>query len=138
MKRATFKHIESELYTYYETLKEIDKLREEIMHPFEEYPDENIGAGSNSVMTISDTTQRTATQLMTHKSLNNMIEITTAIEQTYNELDKHHKKVLHLRYWSNQDLTWDGIALKTNMHRNTATTYRRNAVEKIAEYLGWN
>lgn len=36
LKRATFRYIESELYSYKDTKKEIKHLRDEIVNPFDE------------------------------------------------------------------------------------------------------
>jgi RinA family phage transcriptional activator len=44
LRKATFKHIESELYSYHDTLKEINRLRKDIIFT-NENDDENIGGG---------------------------------------------------------------------------------------------
>ena len=51
-KKVTFKHVESEWYSYHQTLREIARLREEIMNPFEDEPDTNIGGGVSNVYVI--------------------------------------------------------------------------------------
>lgn len=136
IKSATFKHIESELYSYKDTVKEIDSLRDEIMSPTKEH-DQNTGGGSNSVRAISKPTEKIATRLLTHKTLRNLEEIATAITDVYNMVSDDHKKVIETRYWGNRHLDWDGVADMTNMHRNTALKYRKEVVLLVANKLGW-
>lgn len=46
-----------------------------------------------------------------------MQDIIDAINETYNEATKDQQKVIELRYWSQKNLTWEGIAIELNMHR---------------------
>ena len=138
LKRATFKHIESELYSYKDTQKEINKLRDEILHPFdEEQEDKTIVAGSNSVRIPGRPTERIATRLLTHKTLRNLEEIAGAIETIYNLVSDDHRKVIHAKYWSGKQLNWDDVSIQTNMHRNTAMKLRREFILLVAGKIGW-
>ena len=76
LKRATFKYIESELYSYKDTLKEIDQLRDEILYG-RNNDDENIGGGRSSLP--GKPTEQIATRLLTHKTLRNREEVANAI-----------------------------------------------------------
>lgn len=134
LSKAAFKHIEAELYSYHDTLKEIDRLRKEIMFG-KSNDDENVGGGRSSVP--GRPTERIATRLLTHKRLRNLEEMAGAIEYSYNALSDDHRKVIKTKYWSHKRLTWDDVATQLNMHRNTAMKLRRDVIYMIAEKIGW-
>ncbi len=135
IKKATFKHIESELYSYKDTKREIAKLRQEILNPYNDDKDENVG--SNGTSEPGRPTERMATRLLTHKTLRNLEEIVEAIDYAYDLVSEDHRKVIYAKYWSNKRLNWDGVALETNMHRNTAMKLRKEVVMLIADKIGW-
>lgn len=135
IKKATFKHIESELYSYKETKKEIQRLRQEIMNPYDDDPDENIGSSGTS--TPGRPTERMATRLLTHKTLRNLEEIIEAIDYAYNLVSEDHRRVINAKYWSGKRMNWDGVADEVNMHKNTAMKLRKDVVMLIADKIGW-
>ncbi|WP_407270021.1 transcriptional regulator [Radiobacillus sp. PE A8.2] len=137
LKKATFKHIESELYSYKDTLKEIDRIRAEIMSGTRNEIDENVGGNSKTSPIPGRPTERIATRLLTHKTLRNLEEIASAIEVTFNKMSKDHQSVIRVKYWGKQKVTWDDVAVQTNMHRNTAMKLRKDFVVEIADKIGW-
>jgi RinA family phage transcriptional activator len=135
LKKATFKHIESELYSYHDTLREINNLRKDIMFT-RENDDENIGGGRSSF--ISSPTEQIATRLATHKRLNQLEEVTNAIQKVYTGLPEDYQKLVRLKYWTRpQTLTWDGIAESLHVNRATAMRWRDTVIYAVAEGLGW-
>jgi RinA family phage transcriptional activator len=135
LKKATFKHIESELYSYHDTLKEINNLRKDIMFT-KENDDENTGGGRSSF--ISSPTEQIATRLATHKRLGQLEEVTHAIQKVYTGLPEDYQKLMRLKYWTRpQTLTWEGIADKIPVSRRTAFNMRDEVVWAIGEVLGW-
>ncbi|MBS4173482.1 transcriptional regulator [Bacillus sp. FJAT-49736] len=135
LKKATFKHIESELYMYHETVKEIKTLRDNIMF-CNENTDENIGGGRSSF--ISDPTGRTATALLTNRKLQNLESVAYAIETVYNTVNDDYKKLIRLKYWTRpQTKTWDGIAEELHVSRRQAFYWRDEIILAIGEILGW-
>ena len=135
LKKATFKHIESELFSYKDTLREIENLRKDIMF-CKENDDENIGGGRSSIP--SAPTERIATRLATHKKLTRLEEVANAIEKVYTGLPEDYQKLVRLKYWTRpQTLTWDGIATKVPVSRRTAFNMRDEIIYTIAEVLGW-
>lgn len=135
IKKATFKHIESELYSYKDTLKEIDELRKNIMF-CNENDDENVGGGRSSF--ISDPTGRLGTRLATHKKLGKLEEIANAIEKVYTGLPEEYQKLVRLKYWTKPQLkSWEGIAEDLHVNRATAFRWRDQVVMAISEVLGW-
>jgi RinA family phage transcriptional activator len=133
--KTTFKKVEAEWYDYHKTLKEIARLREEIMNPFQEV-DENIGGGRSNQ--TSSPTERIATRLMTNKQLKYLTEITEAIEQVYNALPDEYKELVRLRYWNkNNQLSWDGVATKLNVSKRQGMRWRDEIIQATVEVLGW-
>lgn len=133
--KITFKKCEAEWYNYHNTLKEIAKLREEIMNPFQE---ENINFGGSKPNIPNKPTERIATRLTTHKQLNYLTEVTEAIEQVYNALPDDYKKLVRLKYWNkNERLTWQGIADKLNVSERQARRWRDEIIMATIELLGW-
>lgn len=139
IKPAAFKHIEAELYGYHDTKKEIQKRREEIMFPFDEEPEQiNIVKGANSVREPGRPTERMATRLTMDKRLRNLEEIVEAIDSAYEQVSDDHRRVVKTRYWNGRNQTWEGIAEKCHMHRNTASKYRNEFVYLVAGKIGWH
>jgi RinA family phage transcriptional activator len=141
--KLAFKKAEAEWYNYYNTLKEIAKLREEIVNPFQEFKDENTGGGKSNIP--GRPTESIATRLTTHKQLNYLVEVVDAIEQVYNSVPDNYKKLIRLRYWNrNSKLTWDGIAMQFEKPNSDETMsvkqvqrWRDEIIQATIELLGW-
>lgn len=132
LKRATFRYIESELYSYKDTKKEIKQLRDQIIHGKEN--DENIGGGQSNLP--GQPTELVATRLATHKTLQNLVEVTDAIENVYKQVSDEHRSIIDLKYFDNHKLYWDDVAYQLSMHRNTVFKYRREFILLVANKLG--
>lgn len=136
--KITFKKTEAEWYNYHNTLKEIAKLREGIMNPFDEEPDTNTGSGSNSVRNVTNPTERIVTRLSTNKQLQYLTEIVEVIEQVYNALPEDYKKLVRLRYWNkNKNLTWEKVAADIPISERQARRWRKEIIQATVELLGW-
>lgn len=134
LKKPTFKHIESELYSYHDTLREIQFLRTNLMF-CKENDDENIGGGRSSY--ISSPTEQIGTKLATHKRLLRLEEITNTIKTVYDGLPDTHQQLIRLKYWTKPQLkTWEGIAQEMKVSRMTAFRYRDEIIVVLAEMLG--
>ncbi|MGV3139433.1 transcriptional regulator [Brevibacillus agri] len=135
IRKGTFQHVESELYAYHETRKEIIRLENEILHG-SKGDDENVGGGRGNLP--GDPTSRTAILLSSHKKLEQLQNIADAIESVVDRLTEDRKKLIRLRYWEKpQRLTWDGIAAELHVSRRTALNWRDEIVSAIAEKIGW-
>lgn len=135
IKKATFKHIEAELYHYHDTLREIEKLRKELIFANAD-PDENIGGTRGNLP--GKPTERIVTKLAANKRLNQLEEIVGAIERVYERLPDDYKRLIELKYWTKpQLLTWDGIADKLHISKRQAMRWRDEIVYSIAKVLGW-
>lgn len=131
--KATFKHIEAELYKYKNTVEEVKKLRYNII---KSTPDENIGGGRSGQ--ISNPTELLATRLDTHKQLDYLEDIVYAIETVYNISPQHYRKLINIRYFDkSRKLDWDTIAAELHCSKKTAQRWRDKIVNDVAEFLGW-
>ena len=131
--KPTFKHIEAEFYKYPQTVREIKQLENEII--YETSRDENVGGGKGNLP--SRPTERKAPRLATHRELKYLKDVVYAIETVYSLASEEYKELIRLRYWSNRDLTWDGIANELHMSRRKAISMRDEIIMATAELLGW-
>lgn len=135
LSKATFKHIEAELYKYNHTVQEIKRLRYNIIQTTVDV-DENVGGGRSGI--ISKPTEMLATRLTTHKQLDYLEEIAYAIETIYNISPQHFRKLIKLRYWDKEkELSWEGISSELNCSKRQAQRWRDKIVYDVAEVLGW-
>jgi len=134
LKKATFKHIESELYSYHDTLREIESLRNDLIF-CNEHQDENIGGGKSNLP--SAPTEAIGTRLATHKKLSKLEEIANTIEKVYTGLPVDYQKLIRLKYWTHPQLkTWDGIAEELHISRREAFNRRDEIVYAVATLMG--
>lgn len=135
LKRGTFKHIESELYSYWDTVKEAKRLRLELMESGHGRDFEGEGIRGSGT---SDPTFRAAALLLQNRQLKNMEEITSAIRSVIDELPPDHRRLVELRYWTKpQTRTWAGISGELHISERQAMRWRDGIVAVIAERLGW-
>lgn len=135
IKTGTFKHVESELYAYHDTRKEIVRLKNEILYGSSS-SDENVGGGRSNLP--GDPTGRTALMMVNHRKIEQLERIVDAIEFVVEHLPPQKKKLVQLRYWTRpQTLTWDGIAKEVPAHRATVLRWRDEIICGIAEKIGW-
>ncbi|PGS62253.1 transcriptional regulator, partial [Bacillus cereus] len=104
LKRATFKYIESELYGYRDTLREIAFLRKNLIYGSRN-EDGNIGGGRTNRR--NHPTERIATACMMNKKLARLEELADAIEHIYQRVEPDKQKLIRLKYWTRPQLqTW--------------------------------
>ncbi|MCM3774011.1 transcriptional regulator [Priestia aryabhattai] len=109
---GTFKHVEGELYHFHETKKELQQIKNEILHTKADLPN---------------------VQRVQH--LERVIE---AISTVYDELPKEKKRLVKILYWSRpQKYNWEGIASQVPISKRQAQRWRKSIVEDIANRLGW-
>jgi len=135
LKPGTFKHIESELYCYWETIQEVKRIRMEIIgaNPLQ---DDNVGGSRGNLP--GDPTGRTVTTLLMHRRLEQLERIAGAIRAVYDELPEEKQELIRLRYWTKpQTRTWAGIAQMLHISERQARRWRDEIVFMIAERLGW-
>lgn len=156
LKRAAYRHIEAEIYAYYDTLHEIEVRRADIILAGREEP---YPVASGDGMATSQV-ERRATKLADSILLREMERITGAIADTYARAKDEAKQVVWVKYglaigWqppehlvgrmqekerqgkSRFDMSPDEMAELLAVDRATFHRYRSGFVYGIAERLGW-
>jgi RinA family phage transcriptional activator len=134
VRTGTFKHVESELYAFHDTKKEIIRLKNEILYASP--PPNDTGGGRGNLP--GDPTGTIGSLMVTHKRIEQLERIIDSIQDAYNQLPEEKQKLIHLKYWAKpQRLTWDGIANKLNVSRRQALYWRDEIVYAITEKIGW-
>ena len=154
LKRATYRHIEAEIYAYHDTLQAIEELRRDIILASgrqEAYVpvlgDRYVGA---SIV------ERRATKLADNVLLREMERITQAIRDVYARAKEEGRRVVWVKYglalegWeppaglrermkgrNRFDMSPDEMAEVLAVDRATFYRYRSGFVYGVAEKLGW-
>ena len=154
LKRATYRHIEAEIYAYYDTLEAIEELREDII--LGSGRQEAYGAVVGGRYAGTSIVERRATKLADSVILREMERITKAIADTYARAKEECRRVVWMKYglalegWeppaeleqsmqgrNRFDMSPDDMAEVLNVDRATFHRYRSGFVYGIAEKLGW-
>jgi len=154
LKRATYRHIEAEIYAYYDTLKAIEELRRDII--LASGRQEAYGAVVGGRYAGTSIVERRATKLADSVLLREMERITKAIADTYARAKEEGRRVVWVKYglalegWqppaelavrmegrNRFDMSPDDMAEVLNVDRATFHRYRSGFVYGVAERLGW-
>lgn len=153
LKRATYRHIEAEIYAYYDTLKAIEELRADILFASGRQEAYVPVLGDRYVGT--SIVERRATKLADSILLREMERITTAIADIYARTKDEARRVIWVKYglalgWqppaelaarmerkNRFDMSPDEMADVLNIDRATFHRYRSGFVYGVAERLGW-
>lgn len=128
------RYVEHNLHYYHEYLRDIERLRKDILYG-RDNNDENVGGGRGNLP--SSPTERAAIELVTHRRLEKLERVTHAIKTVYEALPDEKRKLIKLKYWTRpQRYTWDGIAEQLCVTRITCLRWRNEIVYAIAELLG--
>jgi len=153
LKRATFRHIEAEIYNYDETIQAIQQLRDDIILSSRRAPEmTRVSGGEYSTSEV----ERRATKLADSLLLREMERITKAIRDTYARAKDQGRQVVWLKYglalegWqppaelaqklqgrSRFDTSTRDMAWMLGVDESTFHRYRTGFVYGIAEKLGW-
>ena len=153
LKRATYRHIEAEIYSYHDTVQEIENLRMDIILAGRKY--ETYGSVVGDRYAGTSIVERRATKLADSELLKEMKRITRAIEDTYARAKEECRRVVWVKYalaidWqppaeiqaqmegrNRFDMSPDHMAEVLAVDRATFHRYRSGFVYGIAERLGW-
>ena len=134
MRKSTVNYLESELIQYNSTQKRMNDLREEIQYPWQEH-DENIGGGQSN--TISSTTERRATRLVTDRRLAHMERVSEAITNVYDNAAQVERDLMDLMYFDKpRKYTVDGVIDRLNVSRATFFRLKKRVLCNLADELG--
>jgi len=154
LKRATYRHIEAEIYAYYDTLKAIEEMRKDIILAGGIH--DAYGAVVDDRYPGTSIVERRATKLADSLLLREMERITKAIEDTYARAKEECRRVVWVKYglalngWqppaelavqmegkNRFDMSPEEMAEVLNIDRATFHRYRSGFVYGVAERLGW-
>ena len=154
LRRATYRHIEAEIYAYHDTCRAIRELRERIIHSSSREEAYISAVGDDGY--ASSAVERRATQLADNILLREMERITKAIADTYSRASDQTRLVVWIKYglilegWrppaeleeklqrmnrhnlSARDMAWMLGVDESTFHRR-----RSGFVYGVAERLGW-
>jgi RinA family phage transcriptional activator len=152
LKRATYRHIEAEIYAYYDTLKAIEELRTDIILAGRQEAYGTVVGGRYAGTSI---VERRATKLADSVLLREMERIATAIADTYVRAKEEGRRVIWVKYglaigWeppaelvarmegrNRFNMSPDDMAEVLAVDRATFHRYRSGFVYGVAERLGW-
>ena len=153
LKRATYRHIEAEIYAYYDTLQAIEELRRDIILAGKQ---EAYGAVVGGRYAGTSIVERRATKLADSELLKEMKRITKAIEDTYARTKDVARRVIWVKYglalegWeppaelavrmerrNRFDMSVREMAEILAVDDSTFHRYRTGFVYGVAEKLGW-
>jgi RinA family phage transcriptional activator len=153
LKRATYRHIEAEIYSYRDTVTAIEELRRDII--LASGRQEAYGAVVGGRYAGTSIVERRATKLADSVLLREMERITKAIADTYARAKEEGRRVIWVKYglaigWeppaelvarmegrNRLDMSPDDMAEVLNVDRATFYRYRSGFVYGVAERLGW-
>ncbi len=154
LKRATYRHIEAEIHAYYDTLKTIEELRQDIILA---------GGRQEAYVAVvggryagTSIVEKRATKLADSLLLREMERITQAIRDVYARAKEEGRRVIWVKYglalegWdppaelaarmegrNRFDMRARDMAGIRAMDESTFHRYRTGFVYGVAEKLGW-
>jgi len=154
LRRATYRHVEAEIYDYYKTLQAMDEFRRDII--LANGRQEAYGAVVGGRYAGTSIVERRATELADSLLLREMERITKAIRDTYARAKEECRRVVWVKYglalegWqppaqlaaqmegrNRFDMRARDMAQMLAMDRATFHRYRSGFVYGVAERLGW-
>jgi RinA family phage transcriptional activator len=151
LKRATYRHIEAEIFAYHETLQAIRDLRSDIILASRQ----ELGTAAGGEGYITSQVERRATRLADSILLREMERITGAIASAYLVAKEDGRQVIWVKYglalnWQPPveleqrmagkdrfDLNVGQMAAILAIDESTFHRYRTGFVYGVAERLGW-
>ncbi|UXR79043.1 transcriptional regulator [Staphylococcus sp. IVB6227] len=134
LRKSTINYLESELRNYPYMDKDINRVREEVLHPWSP-TDENIGGGK-STETIS-VTEIKATRVVNDRRLAQLTRLKVAIEAVYNETTDEGRKLMDLYYFTKpRTLNLTGVANELYISKTIAYDLRKGILASLADQLG--
>ena len=132
LKKEIKAYIEAELRDYYDTLHELEELKEDIA---QEVPIiDDTGAKTNK---ISRPTEVKTMAILTNKRIRRMEQVIKAIDMVIGELPEEKVKLVELKYWQRpRRLTDAGIAMELGVSRRTVYYWAEEICNAIAVELG--
>lgn len=134
IERANFRLIESELYTYHDTLNEVEALKADIILSRPTHESEIRSTD------ISNTTQQKALKMVSSPEIIELSRRVKAIQfaiQMLKNAPEPKKYVLMEKKYFERNLTDQGVMRDLNIEQATFYRWRRETIQLIANKLGW-
>lgn len=128
--RAVKAYIEAEIQFYHQSVQYLEDARKDIILAS---PDPDQPGGRSG---ISDPTGRTAALIISHETLQEVARTVKAIREVIESLPDEKKRLVRLRYWNKEKLSWPIIAMKLGIGEATCKRWRDQIVKQIAEKIG--
>ncbi|MDK3667902.1 transcriptional regulator [Staphylococcus pseudintermedius] len=134
LRKSTINYLESELRNYPYMDKDINRVREEVLHPYTEI-DENVGGGRSGANV--SVTEIKATRVVNDRRLAQLTRLKVAIEIVYNETSDEGRKLMDLYYFAKpRTLNLTGVADEIYISKSTAYDLRKGILKMLADELG--
>ncbi|MEX2461297.1 MAG: transcriptional regulator [Paenibacillaceae bacterium] len=135
LRKGVFQHVEAEIFAYPYRKREIARLREELLTPYQ-VVDSNVGGGKGNLP--GDPTGKKAITLASNAKLHNLERVADAIDEVYNRLPAVKQEFIRVKYWTTpQRLTTIGICENLGISDRTFRRWRQQFIVAVAEILGW-
>ena len=128
--RSIFRYVEHELYSYHQTKKEIEDIRESIIEGTCK-PE----SGSRTEGCTSDTTGSKVSRLLSSAALMRMERVINAIDVSLDRLGEQHRDLFRMKY----QLRYPTEKICQEMPCSDRSFYRqrRELVEMVGSHLGF-
>jgi RinA family phage transcriptional activator len=124
---AVWRYIEYELYSYEQTKKDLEELRESIIESTP-YSDIHVQSGPGNP------TEKKGLKLISSPAIIHLDRTVAAIEKTLNQLTEEHNQLFNLKYC--QGKNWRVVCEEMPTSERTYFRLRREIVMLTAEKLG--
>lgn len=128
LSKNTFKFVEQEIRQYKNNVKELNRLKSDIIH---ETPPRQEGRGSS----IGDSTSAKAVKLSMNRKVIELEKTQKAIEKTYQRLCLDKQSVME-EYWQSR-YTTAGLAYKLGVDERTVRRWKQYIVYSVAAELNY-
>ncbi|ELJ9288521.1 transcriptional regulator [Staphylococcus pseudintermedius] len=134
LRKSTVNYLESELRNYPYIDKDINRVREEVLHPWSPV-DENIGGGrSNKNVSV---TEMSVTRVVNDRRLAQLTRLKASIEVVYNTTTNEGRKLMDLYYFTKpRTLNLTGVANELHISKTIAYDLRKGILSMLADELG--
>jgi RinA family phage transcriptional activator len=135
IRSGTIAYLEDELTHYHETVREIEKLKNDILHQGRSSlgGDEG-GRGSGP----SDPTALIAIELSSNARIVRLEHIADVIDSVVSQLHPIKRKLIQVMYWDRpRQYTWQGAAIHLHIHKATAHRWRKEILHELAHRGGF-
>ncbi|MCG1213942.1 transcriptional regulator [Staphylococcus epidermidis] len=134
LRRSTQIYLESELSNYKYIDKDIARVREEVLNPWQP-TDTNIG-GEHVHSNIS-VTEIKATRVVNDRRLSQLARMKSAIDIVYQTSSKESQKLMDIYYFKKpRTLNLTGVAQEICVSKSNAYEMRKDILTRLADELG--